>query len=104
MTQSQAIRLVCRAIVLYLLFWIISDITWLPREILAVEHAWVSAPALKSGGYYLREQILYLAANVLHIALWSVLAISFYQGGPRIERWFGAGDHVESAERQTTVD
>jgi hypothetical protein len=104
MTQSQAIRLVCRAIVVYLLFWTVSDLTALPREFLAVFEAW-SFPGLSARGtFYLREQILFLAASVLRIGIWLALALWFYQGGPRIQRWFGTGENVESAEVQTTID
>jgi hypothetical protein len=104
MTPTQAVKIVCRAIVLYLLFWIITDITALPREILALHHAWVNAFAVASGSYYLREQILYLAANVLLMSLWSVLALWFYQGGPRIQRWFGAEQDGQAAEPARAIE
>jgi hypothetical protein len=104
MTQTQAIRLVCRAIVVYLLFWTISDLIALPHELLAVEEAW-NYPGLSTRGtFYLRDQILFLAGNVLRIAIWLALALWFYQGGPRIQRWFGVEVNVEPAEVQTNID
>jgi hypothetical protein len=104
MTQAQAIRLVCRAVVLYLLFWVITDVIALPREILSVHHAWMNAFAVTSGSYYLREQILYLASNVLLLSLWSVLALWFYQAGPRIQRWFGSEQDGSPAETTRAID
>ena len=104
MTQAQAVRLACQVVVLYLLFWVISDLTALPREMLSVYEAW-SFPALSArGSFYLREQILLLAANVLRMTMWLGLALWFYQGGPRVQRWFGAEKPLESAKASSTID
>ncbi len=90
MTVPQAIRIVSRLIVLYLLFWVVSDLTGLPREILGVRGAWLESTGSVRATYYLREEILFLGSNVLRMTMWAALAILFYQCGPRIQRFFGA--------------
>jgi hypothetical protein len=96
MTSAQAVRLASRLVVLYLLFWVIADLVNLPRELLAVYVA-LRFPGLSATGtFYVRGQIIVLASIILEIALWSALALWFYGAGPRIQRFFGLADTVES--------
>jgi hypothetical protein len=103
MTYEQAVRLASRLVVLYLLCWVLGDLTALPREVFAVYEAW-NFPGLSGGGTYLREQILLLSSNVLRIAIWLALALWFYQCGPRVRGWFGVCGSPELEEGQTTSE
>ncbi len=96
--RDQAIILASRAFAAFLLFWVVEDITELPREIFSVMHylrgstqAGVGlAEALRSS-YLLGDYMMYLLANILHIALWLLAAGWFYRCGPRIRNFFTAG-------------
>jgi hypothetical protein len=97
MTSEQAIRIASRTIAAYLLFWAVSDASNLPREILSLVHEFqgpggygYSVLSAAKASYIVRLYILYLAENVLRIALWLMAAGWFYRCGPRIQRFFGS--------------
>src|ERR1700722_18806769 len=97
LTREQAVLLVSRAIACYLLFWAMSDIISLPREILTISHelqgpsslGFSTLSAFKTS-YYARYYILNLAASVLSIALLLTAAGWFYRCGSRIRNFFAA--------------
>ncbi len=91
MTLSDGVKVATRLVVLYLLFWIVTDLVSLPREIasLLYELRTRTSGRPTHDVYYLRSSILYLTGNVLLIALWSLLAMWFYRCGPVIQRFFG---------------
>jgi hypothetical protein len=96
--REQAILLASRLFAVFLLFWVVEDITELPRQLFAVMHyiresAQVEmslTQALRSS-YFLSDYMIYLLANILRIALWLLAAGWFYRCGPRIRRFFAAG-------------
>jgi hypothetical protein len=95
LTREQAILIAGRLFVAYLLFWVITDITYLPHEILSVAH-YMKATGSVLGtnasmpvtSYTLRFYTLQFFENLLHIALWLMIAGWFYRCGPRIRRFF----------------
>jgi hypothetical protein len=94
-TSEQATRIASRTFAAYLLFWVITDATYLPREILDVVHELqgpgtygYSALSAFNASHYVRVYILYLAENILRIAIWLMTAGWFYRCGPHIQRFF----------------
>ena len=94
-TSEQAIRIASRTIAAYLIFWAISDVTYFPREVLSLVHELQGPHALGysalnafKASYYPRLYIMYLAENILRIAIWFMAAGWFYRCGPRIQRFF----------------
>jgi hypothetical protein len=91
LTREQAILIISRLFAAYLLFWVITDITMLPHEVLSVAH-YIKATGSVLGAntslpvttYTLRFYMLSLMENLLHIALWLLAAGWFYRCGPRI--------------------
>jgi len=104
MTQRQAARFACRAITLYLIFWVVSDLTNLPREVLSVLHEWsmLNQTVPYPSQYYLRSAMLFLLANILRMTLWCGFALWFYQVPPSMQRFFGVAESMESPEAQPT--
>jgi hypothetical protein len=99
LTHEQAILIASRLFVAYLLFWVIDDITLLPREILPVTHYMKATgsvlgtnTSLPQTSYLLRSYILDFLNNILHIALWLMAAGWFYRCAPRIRSFFAAAD------------
>ncbi len=95
MTQEQAIRIASRTFAAYLLFWVVVDATYLPREILDIVHELQGPHAFGysvlsafKASYYPRLYIMYLLENILRIAIWLMAAGWFYRCGPRIRRFF----------------
>jgi hypothetical protein len=105
-TSEQAIRIASRTIAAYLIFWAISDATYLPREVLSLVHELqgphafgYSALSAFKASYFARLYILYFAENILRIALFLIAAGWFYRCGPRIQRFFDDTD-APAAEQQ----
>lgn len=96
--RDQAILLASRVFAAFLLFWVVEDITELPREVFSLAHylrestqAGLSlAQALRSS-YLVSDYMMYLLGNILRIALWLLAAGWFYRCGPRIRKFFTAG-------------
>jgi hypothetical protein len=98
MTYEQGIRIASRTFAAYLLFWVVSDATLLPRQVLDIVHE-VKGPLLDlswfsafKASFYMRVYILYLAENMLRMAMWLMAAGWFYRCTPRIQRFFAATD------------
>ena len=98
MTYEQGVRIAARAIACYFLFWVVTDITGIPGEIVTLSHEWQMAHILDASTlkgiesptlYLLRISLVNLTANLLRIGLWLLAARWFYNPGPRIRRFFG---------------
>jgi hypothetical protein len=96
--HNQAVLLASRLFAAFLLFWVIADITELPREVFSLTHylrestraGMTLSQALRSS-YLVGDYMMYLSGNILRIALWFVAAGWFYRCGPRIRNFFVAG-------------
>ena len=95
--HEQAILLASRVFAAFLLFWVVEDITELPRELFSVmhyfrefDHTGMSLFEVSRSSYLLSDYMMYLLANILRIALWLLAAGWFYRCGPRIRRFFAA--------------
>lgn len=95
--RDQAVLLASRLFAAFLLFWVVDDITELPRELFSVIHYFRESTqagmdpfqALHSS-YLVSLYMMYLLANILRIALWLLAAGWFYRNGPRIRSYFTA--------------
>ena len=93
--RDQAILLASRVFAAFLLFWVVEDITELPRELFSLTHylhqstqmGMSLVQALRSS-YLVSEYMMYLLGNILHIAIWLLAAGWFYSCGPRIRNFF----------------
>jgi hypothetical protein len=96
--RDQAILLASRVFAAYLLFWVVADITELPRELFSLTHylreptrAGMSLLQVLRSSYLVSDYMMYLLGNILRIALWLLAAGWFYRCGPRIRNFFAAG-------------
>jgi hypothetical protein len=95
MTYEQGIRIATRTFAAYLLVWAVADTMYLPREFMSVTHEFRGSESVFSafaGSYFARLYIMYLAENVLRIALLLLAAGWFYRCTPHIHRFFTATD------------
>jgi hypothetical protein len=78
----------------------ISDLAGLPREVVSVHHEWGlwTARQPPHDVYYLQSSIFFMAANALKIGIWALLAIWFYQCGPRVQAFFTTDGHTEAPD------
>jgi hypothetical protein len=105
-TNEQLIRVVTRALAIFLVVWAISDAIELPRSLLTLMHEFqrVAFPSVAitgglgdAGAYYLRYSIIGFAGYVLRITLWLKGAQWLYRCGPWLQNFFG----VETKDEQT---
>jgi hypothetical protein len=96
--RDQAILLASRFFAAFLLFWVVEDITELPRELFSVMHYFresnqtgISLVQALRSSYLLSDYMMYLLANILRIALWLLGAGWFYRCGPSIRSFFATG-------------
>jgi hypothetical protein len=94
-TREQTVLIVSRLFAAYLLFWVVSDLIDLPREIIDVVHLikqglemGMSVLSLTRTSEITRRYMLILMAAILKMALWLMGAGWFYRCGPRIQRFF----------------
>ena len=92
---DRAVLLASRVFSAFLLFWVVEDVTELPRELFSVMHyfrestqAGMSVFEALRYSYLLGDYMMYLIANILRIALWLLAAGWFYRCGGRIRRFF----------------
>jgi hypothetical protein len=107
LTREQAILIASRLFTAYLLFWVIVDLTYLPREVLSVVHYMKTTASVLGtntnmplSSYTLRYDMLALIENLLHILFWIMAAGWFYRCGPRIQQFFAAADPPASEADQ----
>ena len=108
LTTRQAILIASRLFAVYLLFWVVVDITELPREIHSVVSYARTGTALGFsllGGlhqsYLFRTYVFYLLGNILRISLWLMIAGWFYRCGPRIQNFLLPPETAEIAPPPT---
>ena len=101
MTYQQGVRIVCRAISVYFLFWVVNDLISLPREATTVWYYWkevsISGSATQAridtlSVHLLRTYGLTLTETVLKTALWALGASYFYRCRPGALRFLRADD------------
>ena len=95
--RDEAVLLASRLFAAFLLFWVVEDITELPRELFSFIHylhestrsGLTVVQALRSI-YLVSDYMMYLLGNILRIAMWLLAAGWFYRCGPRIRTFFAA--------------
>ena len=99
MTYEQGLRLTTRAIAVYFLFWVVTDLIQIPHEIVTIRHEMQETAIPKASAsdyfyydYLLRSAVLSLAENLLKIGLWLLAALSFYHCSGRVQRFFGGAE------------
>jgi hypothetical protein len=97
LSREQAVLIASRLFAAFLLFWVIDDITILPRELFGIAHYMNESASvlgkntsLPETSYVQRGYILDLLANLLRVALWLMGAGWFYRCGPSIQSFFAA--------------
>ncbi|HZC44329.1 MAG TPA: hypothetical protein VE195_09150 [Acidobacteriaceae bacterium] len=96
--RDQAIRIASRLFAAFLLFWFLVDLSYLPRQVLAILPFLNQSSAMAQAAtgasratYMLRYYASDILANLFRMAVLLMAAGWFYRCGPRIRKFFGAG-------------
>jgi hypothetical protein len=110
MTTEQGFRLVTRALTVFSLFWVVSEILYFPADVIGVAHHLQLLRMAREMDKYVAEEtywVRYYAELVcmriimVTLSLW--MALIFYQGGPRLRRFFLI-DPASSSVEATTAE
>lgn len=96
MTTKAAIYIASRAFALYLLCWMLSDVTYLPGRIFSLAHHASGLSVLSPPSYLNTEERISLAFTLVRIVGLAVAAASLGRCGPRIQTFFTAPDNPGS--------
>jgi hypothetical protein len=85
MSKNDAVLLVSRTLVLYLILWVLTDLTYLPGLLFSFIHYWRQAPPLSANNTYYRElDLIGLVFHLTKIIGLSILAGWLYRGGASV--------------------
>ena len=87
-SQKEATILVSRLISIYLFFWMLSGLTYLPGRLFSFVHYAHERSVLASHNYFYSLDAISVAFHLLRIALWLSASIWFYRCGPAIQGLF----------------
>jgi hypothetical protein len=89
MTKRDAVVLVSRALMLYLIVWVLTEITYLPEKLFALAHYIRYASAAPANNtyyhYYRGVDLINLVFLVIRIVGVSCLARWLFKAGPGVE-------------------
>jgi hypothetical protein len=85
-TRTEFVRIVSRAIALYLLIWAMLDCTYLPQFLYSLLHHLSQGSTFANQNYWSGYYMLETASLVLRIAALSLGALYFWNAGPAILR------------------
>jgi len=88
MSTKQAVTIACRALSVYFLVWLLSELTYLPTRVFSFLH--YQAVLNESGGRNFGRdlELVSLAFLVLRIVVLFFAVQWFYRSGPAIRRYF----------------
>jgi hypothetical protein len=94
MSAKQAVTAICRALSVYFLAWLLTDLTYVPTDVHALLHYTRAESAL--GASYLRDyHLITLVFLLLRIAILFIAVQRFYRAGPRLQQYFLADSDRE---------
>ena len=85
MTRKEAVQLASRALALYLACWGLSDMTYLPENIISIRHHYNS---LAGPDYWVEYYGLAIIFRLVRMMALFAGASWLYKGGKQIEKFF----------------
>ncbi len=97
MSTKQAITIVSRALAVYLLFWFLSDLTYLPSDLFSLWHH-QNMVGTSDWTTYLRDSNrISLSFRLLRMVVLFFAVQWFYRSGPAVQEYFLASSDEEKA-------
>ncbi len=98
MSTKEAVTIVSRALAIYFLAWLLSDLTYLPSHVFSLLHH-ESGLGVPGGTTYWRDsERISLSFLILRIVMLFFAVQWFYHSGPAIQRYFFASSLASSKE------
>lgn len=88
MLRKSSVFLVSRAFALFLITWVLDDVTYLPERLFALSHHLSLRSALATHDYWSSYYWIITTFNLVRILALSFAAALFWRCGPRVEALF----------------
>ena len=98
MSAKEAAVIACRALSVYLLFWLVLDLTYLPGSVFAYLHHQLGPTPTNTQLFYRNYDLLSLCFLVCRIIALFFAVQWFYRAGPRLQAYFLAPPTEETEE------
>ena len=88
MTKRELVLVASRAVALYLIFWALSDLSYVPIDAFVLSHY----ESLPGGGesYHHTYNLILLIRHIVYAAFLFVASVWIYKGGPTISRFLSS--------------
>jgi hypothetical protein len=96
-TKKEMVVLASRATSLYLIFWALSALSYIPGEAFSLSHYAAQAPSAGRDYLYKYELMLICHNGVMSIGFF-IAAIWIYRCGPTIEAFLSPSDNAGNPE------
>ena len=97
MSTKQAVTIASRALAVYMLFWFLSDLTYLPSHLFSLWHHESGLGSALATTYWRDSERLSLAFLMLRMVLLFFAVQWFYRSGPAVHEYFLASSDEEKA-------
>jgi hypothetical protein len=87
MSAKQAVTIVSRALAVYFLTWLLTDLTYIPTNLHSLFHHAETTGAM-AGPYLRNSDLLSLSFRVLRMIALFFAVQWFYRAGPSIQKYF----------------
>jgi len=95
MSTKDAVTIASRTLAIYMLFWFISDLTYLPSHLFSVWHHENTLRSAMATTYWRDSNRLSLALHPLRMVLLFFAVQWFYRSGPKVQEYFLASSEGE---------
>ena len=97
MSAKNVVTIVCRALAVYLLFWFLSDLTYLPSHLFALWHHKNGLGTQIGTTYWRDSERISLVFLLLRMVVLFFAVQWFYRSGPALQGYFLASSEEETA-------
>jgi hypothetical protein len=99
MSTKEVVTIASRALAAYLLFWFLSDLTYLPSDLFSLWHHQNMAGATDWTTYLRDSNRIALSFRLLRMVVLFFAVQWFYRSGPAVQEYFlGSSDEEKKAE------
>lgn len=98
MSTKEAVTIASRALAVYLLFWLLSDVTYLPSNLFSLWHHRNVLGATEWTTYLRDSEVISLSFRLLRMVALFFAVQWFYRSGPGVQGYFLASSDEETTK------
>ena len=99
MSTKEAVSIISRALAIYFLAWLLSDLTYLPSHLFSLLHHENGMGVAGATTYWRNSERISLSFLILRIFVLFFAVQWFYRAGPAIQAYFLSSSKEETAAK-----